>query len=70
VENEFSNLPLHERVAAFRTQAMKALKAAEASDSEMVREHFSFIAIQWEELAKDVELQLAGSKTVRWIKSE
>jgi hypothetical protein len=68
VENEFSELPHEERMRIYRAHAMKSLKAAEASESKAAREHFLFIALQWEDLAKSVELKLAGSKTVPWVK--
>jgi len=70
VTNEYSGHPLEERMRTYRARAINALKAAEASASEEVREHFVFIAVQWEELARNAELRLATSTTVPWIGSE
>jgi hypothetical protein len=70
VQIELSRLPLEERMKAYREYALKALKAADASESKSARDHFLFLAIQWEELAKDVELKLANGKAVPWIKHE
>jgi hypothetical protein len=62
VATEFSELPLEERMKAYHEQALKALKAAEASASKTRREHFLFIAVQWEEMAKDIERKLKNAK--------
>jgi hypothetical protein len=69
VTTEFEGLPLEERVRAYRERAIKTLKAAEASQSKEAREHLLFIALQWDELAKDVQLKLDG-KAPLWIKLE
>jgi hypothetical protein len=62
VSSEFNQLPLEERMKAYHAHAVKALKAAEASESKAEREHFLFIAIQWEELAKLIESSLLKQK--------
>jgi hypothetical protein len=62
VASEFADLPLEERMKAYHAHAVEALKAAEASESRAAREHFLFIAIQWEELAKQIESSLLEKK--------
>ena len=62
---DYSVLPLLERMKAYRDLAVKALDHANASDSKVVREHYLFIAAQWDELVKDVELRLARGEDRR-----
>ena len=59
---QFSELPLLERMKAYRDLATKSLDRANASNSEVAREHYVFMAAQWDELAKDIELHLARAK--------
>jgi hypothetical protein len=70
VTSEFGGLPLEERIRAYREHALKAVRAAEASDSKTAREHWLFVGLQWQQLAKDIELKLARGKIVPGINSE
>jgi hypothetical protein len=60
--SEFSGLPPQERMRAYRELALEALKAAEGSESKEARAEYLYIALQWEELAKDLGGRLLKGK--------
>ena len=62
MSSEFAGLPPQERIAAYRAHAAQAMNAAVSAASKESREHFMFIAIQWEGMARDLELRLKQSK--------
>lgn len=53
--NDFSDLTPLERMKTYRELAARALKDGANAETEAVREHYRFVAAQWEDLAKDIE---------------
>jgi hypothetical protein len=53
--SDFSTLTPLERMRAYREFAARALQDRARAETDTVREHYRFIASQWEGLAQDIE---------------
>jgi hypothetical protein len=58
MDDEYSDLPSHERAKKYRELAADASKQAERVGDRKVRESYVIIAERWEEKAADIERRL------------